>query len=276
MRVLLAFLVIGLIALAAAPGCDDDNDIIPPGPEPIDTTITEYAYTVVNSYPHDTNAFTEGLFWDVDHLIEGTGYFGGPSTLRRVELETGAVVQFRESPRTPVTQMFVFGEGVARAGDRIIQLTWTDGIAWVYDAATFDSLGLFDIDTDSGEGWGLTHDGARFIMSDGTSTLYFRDTTTFAEIGRVTVRDENGPVEKLNELEIINGRVWANIFESPLIVMIDPATGRVRGRLSLANIIVAPPDVANGIAYDKIADRLFVTGKRWPLLFEIDIATVAP
>jgi glutamine cyclotransferase len=252
-----------LCSAAAAAGCDDDAVV--PRPAPVDTTITEYAYQVLNTYPHDPGAFTEGLIWDDSVLVEGTGFFNGESTLRRVDLATGLVIQQRQTPN------FDFGEGVTRVGDRIVQLTWTERIAYVYDAATFDSLDHYVYDT---EGWGLTHDGARFIMSDGTSTLYFRDLDTFARIDSVVVRDENGPVEKLNELEYIDGRVWANVFESNTIVMIDPQTGRVRGRVDMSGLSAGAPDVLNGIAHDPSGDRVFVTGKRWSFLYQIGLVEI--
>ena len=222
-------------------GCSNDGSHTSgPGPIPVpeDTTITEYDYTVEHSYPHDTNAFTEGLIWDDSALVEGTGYFGGPSTLRRVELKTGQVIQSREAALRPALPHLVFGEGITRVDSRIVELTWTEHVAWIYDAATFDSIGEYTYPT---EGWGLTHDGTRFIMSDGTSTLYFRNLSTFDEIGRVTVRDENGPVTNLNELEFIDGRVWANVYQTTRIVMIDPTTGRVRGRLELQASSRRPP-----------------------------------
>jgi glutamine cyclotransferase len=257
------FVLIIVGAIEAVSACETPP-IVPPGPEPEDTTITEYTYRVVKSYPHDTGALTEGLIWDDTVLVEGTGFYDGESSLRRVELATGQVVQKRQTPNDD------FGEGVTRVEDRIVQLTWTEKIAYVYDATTFDSLTSFSYDT---EGWGLTHDGSRFIMSDGTSTLYFRDFDTFAETGRVTVRDENGPVARLNELECIDGRVWANILDTQTIVMIDPGTGRVRGRADMSGLIFNPPEM-NGIAYDPASGRVFVTGKRWPLLFEIELVEI--
>jgi glutaminyl-peptide cyclotransferase len=259
------------IALASVLACGEDAARpTPPAPTPVDTSIVTYTYHVVNSYPHDTGAFTEGLVWDDSVLIEGTGYFNGESSVRRVRLETGDVLQKRAAPFNGTRP--VFGEGVVRVGDRLVELTWTDHIAWIYDAASFDSIGQFTYPT---EGWGLTRDATRFIMSDGTSTLYFRDFDTFAEIGRVTVRDEHGPVLNINELEFIDGMVYANVFETGWVVIIDPATGRVRGRVDLSGLLANPPDVLNGIAYDAANDRLFVTGKRWPTLFEITLTPVA-
>ena len=212
---------------------------------------------------HDTGAFTQGLIWVDSMLVEGTGYYLGPSTLRRVELETGNVVQIRDMP-----DELAFGEGVTQIGDRIVQLTWVRNAAYVYDATTFDSLHMWTYPT---EGWGLTHDDTRFIMSDGTDTLYFRDLDTFEEIGRVNVAEGGSPVRRLNELEYINGEVWANVYLTHRIVMIDPATGQVTGSLDLTAIMANPPDALNGIAYDTENCQLFVTGKRWRRLFEIKL-----
>jgi glutamine cyclotransferase len=260
------------LACASVSACSEDEPASP-GVPPVgqDTTVVSYTYEIVDEYPHDTGAFTEGLVWDDSVLIESTGYVYPESSVRRVDLATG-VVQLKRA--SPLKNGFpVFGEGLARVDDRVVQLTWTDRIAWIYDAQTFDSLGYYTYDT---EGWGLTHDGARFIMSDGSSTLYFRDLDTFAETGRVTVRDENGPVVNLNELEYIQGRVFANVFLTNLIVMIDPATGRVRGRANMSGIIANPPEVMNGIAWDAAGDRCFVTGKYWPKLFEVRFVPVTP
>lgn len=233
-----------------------------------DTSITELAYRVVNTYPHSALAFTEGLEWDDSVLIEGTGGWNGNAWLRRVRLESNQIVQQRGVPIPS------FGEGITRFGDQIFQLTWTEHICFVYNAASFDTLRTFRYRT---EGWGLTHDGMRLIMSDGTSTLYFRDPGTFAQIGHVTVRDEKGPVQYLNELEYIDGRVYANVWHSDVIVIIDPATGRVRSRIdatglaALAGIPTPHGDrVLNGIAWDPEGRRLFVTGKLWRRLFEIE------
>jgi glutamine cyclotransferase len=260
-----------ILFVVAVLACSDDDPAEPGDPPaPEDTSIVSYTYAIVNQYPHDTGAFTEGLVWDDSVLIESTGYhFPDSSSLRRVELETGAVVQKRVPP--PKGGILVFGEGTTRVGDRIVQLTWTEQIAWIYDAASFDSIGQFTYPT---EGWGLTHDSARFIMSDGSATLYFRDLNTFAETGRVTVRDDNGPVSQLNELEYIDGRVYANVFQTNRIVIIDPTSGRVRGSVDLTGLLASPPEVLNGIAWDPVGERLFVTGKLWPTLFEIRLVPV--
>lgn len=226
------------------------------------------SYSVVATYPHDSDAFTQGLIWDQGHLIEGTG-LEGASTLRRVELATGDPVLSINLPST------VFGEGVTRWQDQIIQLTWQDGIAYLWDSETFDFEGTFVY---SGEGWGLTHDGWRLIMSDGSSVLQFRDPDTFAVLDSVTVSDDLGPVIRLNELEWIRGEVFANQWLSKRIARIDPGTGSVLAWIDLTSLVDAQPsgDVLNGIAWDEATERLFVTGKLWPNLYEIEMVGCPP
>ena len=224
----------------------------------------DYTYQIVNTYPHDRNAFTQGLIFVDGVLYEGTGRYG-ESTLRRVELETGEVLQIYGLP------LQLFGEGITILGDRIIQLTWQNRVGFVYDKDTFELERQFSYPT---EGWGITHDDQRLIMSDGTPTLYFWDPESLAEIGQVQVYDENGPVIKLNELEYINGEVYANVWQTNRIARINPDTGQVLGWIHLDGLLTAedlsqPVDVLNGIAYDAENDRLFVTGKLWPKLFEI-------
>lgn len=243
--------------------------LIPPVASTPPAAIPTYTYTVVNSYPHDPQAFTQGLIYVDGVLYEGTG-LNGRSSLRRVHLETGEVQEIVD-----LDQQY-FGEGIALFGDRIIQLTWQSNVAFVYDAQSFERLGEFAYPT---EGWGLTHDDTQLIMSDGTANLYFRDPETFAEIGRVEVRDATGPVVRLNELEYINGEVYANVWQTDRIARIDPQTGRVTGWIDLTGLLSAADrtpdvDVLNGIAYDAANDRLFVTGKLWPRLFEIDLILV--
>lgn len=214
-------------------------------------------------YPHDNRAFTQGLVFDGGVLYEGTG-LKGRSSLRRVDLDTGEALQVHElAPE-------FFGEGIAvygANGDRIVQLTWQDHTGFVYEKGAFRLLRTFSYPT---EGWGVTYDGTRLIMSDGTATLRFLDPDTLAETGSVQVRDENGPVVRLNELEYIGGSVYANIWQKDYIVMISPETGRVTGRADLAGL-KSTGDVLNGIAYDPEGRRLFVTGKLWPSLFEIEL-----
>jgi len=242
-------------AVTAPPG-----DASPPGRTVI------YGYRVVRTYPHDPRAFTQGLAYAGGRLYEGTGREGG-SSLRRVELHTGRVLQEHR------LESRYFGEGITLWKDRIYQLTWRSRQGFIYDRETFRSRGGFRYDH---EGWGITHDGKRFIVSDGSETLRFYDPAAFREQGRITVRDERGvAVAGLNELEYVRGMIWANVWPTDVVVIIDPRTGRVRGWLDLTGLL--PPaarrgvDVLNGIAYDAAQDRFFVTGKYWPLLFEIRI-----
>jgi glutamine cyclotransferase len=218
-----------------------------------------YSYSIVNTYPHDENAFTEGLLFDNGVLYESTGLYGS-SSLRRVELKTGKILQSYALPSQ------YFGEGITIFEDKIIQLTWLENKSFVYDKQTFDLLQEFSIST---EGWGITTDGNRLIMSDGTSTLYFLDPVTFQKIGQVEVHDE-GPIDMLNELEYIHGKVYANIWGEEKIAIINPQTGQVEGWINLSGL-QNTLNVLNGIAYDATEDRLFVTGKNWPQLFEIKI-----
>jgi glutamine cyclotransferase len=223
-------------------------------------------YTVVRSFPHDPQAFTQGLVYLDGVLYESTG-LNGQSSIRRVRLETGEVLQIHRLDSR------YFGEGMAVWRDNIVQLTYTTQIGFVYDRATFKPLRTF---TYTGEGWGLTHDGKRLIMTDGTSYLRFLDPETMKETGRVRVTDGGAPVEQLNELEFIKGEVFANVWGSHRIARIDPATGRVNRWIDLGGLLdprlAKGADVLNGIAYDAGKDRLFVTGKLWPRLFEITVA----
>lgn len=223
-------------------------------------------YEVVKAYPHDPEAYCQGLLFDGGQLYESTGR-NGTSSVRRVELETGKVLQ-----RT-VLPVALFGEGLAKVGDRLIQLTWTSGVARVYDAATLVAQDQFEYE---GEGWGLTYDGQHLIQSDGSEVLVFRDPKTFAEVRRVRVTDSGKPVTQLNELEMVEGEIWANVWKYDVILRIDPKTGNVVGVVDMTGIFdrrtVPDPDaVLNGIAYDPGSRRLFVTGKLWPKLFEIKV-----
>jgi glutaminyl-peptide cyclotransferase len=225
-----------------------------------------YTYRVINSYPHDPKAFTQGLAFDGGFLYEGTGLYG-QSTLRKVELTSGKVMRSLRLPER------FFGEGVAVLGEQIIQLTWRSKLGFVYGKRDFELQQSFVYPT---EGWGLTHDGTRLILSDGTATLHFFDPRNFREIDRIEVFDENGPVQGLNELEYVRGEIFANVWRSDRIARIAPATGRVTGWIDLSGILPeqdrqTPVDVLNGIAYDPVRGRLFVTGKLWPKLFEIEL-----
>jgi glutaminyl-peptide cyclotransferase len=222
------------------------------------------AARVIASFPHDARAFTQGLFFSDDRLFESTGQHG-ESALREVDLKTGKVKrQVKLPPR-------YFGEGSTAWGKTIVSLTWQHGIAFRWDRDSFRQLGQFRY---AGEGWGLTHDGKRLILSDGTAALRFLDPVTFAERGRVQVTWQGQPVRQLNELEYVRGEVLANIWHSDLIARIDPASGAIKGFIDLAAVTAAlqlgdSEAVLNGIAYDAKAGKLYVTGKDWPRLFEI-------
>jgi glutamine cyclotransferase len=245
------------------------SPIASPSPFPPATrsaTTPVFTYRVVYTYPHDAEAFTQGLVYHDGFLYEGTGLLGR-SSLRRVDLDTGEVLQSQPLGTD------LFGEGIAILGDRLYQLTWHAGIGFVYDWQTFEPLGRWTYDT---EGWGLTHDGTYLIMSDGTPVLRYLDPQTLAVVRQVEVRDENGPVVWLNELEYVNGQIWANVWQTERIARIDPESGAVVSWIDLGGLLAAadlaqPVDVLNGIAYDVEGDRLFVTGKLWPVLFEIEV-----
>lgn len=228
-------------------------------------------HRVLQEYPHDPEAFTQGLFFHDGTLYESTG-LRGASTLRRVALETGEVLQQR--PLLPA----LFGEGAALADGQIVQLTWQAGLGFVYDLDSFRLLREFRY---AGEGWGLTFDGERLIMSDGTDTLRFLDPDTFRESGRLRVRADGAPLDRLNELEWIEGEIWANLWTEDRIARIDPETGAVTAFVDLEGLLdpaarLPDSDVLNGIAWDDEGRRLFVTGKKWPTLFEIEIVEPAP
>jgi glutamine cyclotransferase len=232
--------------------------------KPANSEPVSYSYRIVHVYPHDENAFTEGLLIDNGVLYESTGLYDN-SSLRRVELETGEILQLYALPNQ------YFGEGITVFDDKIIQLTYQSHIGFVYDKTSFDLLQNFSYST---EGWGITTDGSRLIMSDGTSTLYFLDPETFQKIGQVEVHD-NGTVTRLNELEYVKGKVYANIWLEEKIAIINPQTGQVEGWINLSGLQNMgnqdPEAVLNGIAYDAASDRLFVTGKLWSQLYEIEL-----
>jgi glutamine cyclotransferase len=263
--------------------------IVVPGQQSDPPTLR---YRIVNSYPHDPAAYTQGLVYIGENtLYEGTGLYEA-SSLREVELSSGDVRTHVDLPNN------IFGEGVAVVGERIFQLTWQNciGFIYTYENAEFHEAGQFQMPIDPRtsppkcyEGWGLATDGEQLILSDGTATLFFVDpeatatTGVLAITGQVEVRDPSGPVANLNELEHINGEVYANIWQQDLIARIDPASGRVTAYIDLSGLRsqlppatdpnLPAPEVLNGIAYDAAGERLFVTGKRWPRLFEIDIVS---
>ena len=234
-------------------------------PATASSTTPVYGYRVLATYPHDPQAFTQGLVYYQGDFYEGTG-LRGRSSLRKVDLETGEVLQLRQLPDQ------YFGEGVTLFDDRLYQLTWQSHIGFIYDRASFDLLATFQYPT---EGWGLTHNGRELIMSDGSSTLFFLDPQTMNLLRQVPVWDENGPVVRLNELEYIDGAVYANIWQTDRIARIDPDTGQVLAWIDLTGLL--PPEdrpganVLNGIAWDEEGGRLFVTGKLWPKLFQIEL-----
>ena len=236
--------------------------------------VPEYTFEVVHSYPHDRTAFTEGLFYLDGFLYESTG-IEGASSVRKVRPETGEVVQRHDLPSA------YFGEGIIHWKDRLIQLTYKTEVGFVYNLSTFETERRFEY---PGEGWAMTQDGKNIFMSDGTAQIRIWDPETLQELRRITVTDQGQPVPNVNELEWVKGQIYANIWETDRIARIDPATGRVVGWIDLAGLLnpnerIAGPegtDVLNGIAYDAKGNRLFVTGKRWPKLFEIRLVRRSP
>jgi len=222
-------------------------------------------YQIVRVYPHDPDAFTQGLEYEDGVLYEGTG-LNGRSSVRKVKLETGEVLQKRDvAPEH-------FGEGITVWKSEIVELTWQSRVAFVYDKQTFAPKRRFAY---TGEGWGLTHDGSHLIMSDGSDVLRLLDPGTFAERGRLRVTAAGLPVRSLNELEYVKGEIFANIWQTDYVARIAPGTGRVSAYVDLRGLLTpaerSRTDVLNGIAYDARGDRLFVTGKLWPKLFEIKL-----
>jgi glutamine cyclotransferase len=264
-RLRMRALGIGVIAVAVAAavlvsgrrgGADDDRR---DGQTPV------YGYDVVFMYPHDEEAFTEGFLYRDGYFYESTG-LEGHSSLRQVEVQTGRVVQRHDVPRP------YFAEGLTDWGFRLVQLTYMDGVAFTYDLDTFRERDKFKY---TGQGWGLTHDDRRLIMSDGSANLRFIDPESHRELGHIEVRDKGSKVEELNELEFIRGDVYANVWHSNRIAVIEPGSGRVREWIDLTGLnpgaIAKSEAVLNGIAYDATRDRLFVTGKYWQNVYEIRV-----
>lgn len=225
----------------------------------------QWGYQVVKTYPHDREAFTQGLQYKDGFLYEGTG-LQGRSTLRKVKLETGVVLQKLSLPGQ------YFGEGIAIVGERIIQLTWQSEVGFVWGLKDFKLQRQF---TYKGEGWGLTTDGKNLYFSDGTDEIRVLDGNTMAELRRIRVRENGRPVRDLNELEWVEGEILANVWQTDRIVKVNPLDGRVMGSVDLSGLLSAGErvgtDVMNGIAYDSVGKRLFVTGKLWPKVFEIKL-----
>ena len=254
-----------MVSMAVAASClvsRGTPELLARGGAPVDT------FRVVKSYPHDAAAYTQGLMYEDGFLLESTGLHGH-STLRRVKLETGEVVQ--QHRLDPV----YFAEGLAEWNGQLVQLTWRSNIAFVYDRTSFSLRRTLRY---TGEGWGLTRDQNGFILSDGTDQLRFLHPDTFREVRRVSVTDGGVAVRDLNELEYIRGEVYANVWHTDRIARISPQTGRVAGWINLRGLMATgyrldPEAVLNGIAYDPPNNRLFVTGKLWPRLFEIEVVS---
>ena len=227
--------------------------------------VPVYDYEIVHVFPHDPDAFTEGLFYLNGFLYESTG-LEGHSSIRKVRLQTGAVLERHDIPGQ------YFGEGIVNWGSRLIELTWQSHVGFVYDMKTFKPLADFHYE---GEGWALTQDGTQIFMSDGTSTLRVLNPKTLLPAGMIPVTLDGKPVERRNELEWVKGEIFANVWQTNWILRIDPRDGRVvgivdlRGLLPAEDMVAGSTDVLTGIAYDAQGDRLFVTGKKWPKLFEI-------
>jgi glutamine cyclotransferase len=257
--------VLGIISCSIIPEYKDDNRTASFKAPP---SVPVYTYKIVHTYPHDRSAFTQGLVFENGVIYEGTGLYG-KSSLRKVDLESGKVLQIYELPAQ------YFGEGITVFKDTIIQLTWKSNLGFIYDRGSFELLRDFAYTT---EGWGITHDGERLFISDGTSTLHILDPETFSTIGHIEVYDNDIPIDGLNELEYINGQVYANVWQTDKIAIVNPQNGQVAGWIDLSGLLPSqdystPVDVLNGIAYDTENNRLFVTGKLWPWLFEIKLIT---
>lgn len=233
------------------------------------STNTNYSYTIINEYPHDNNSFTQGLIFQEGYLYEGTG-LKGFSYLKKVELETGKVLN------TVKLENEFFGEGITIFKDKIIQLTWKSKLGFVYDKESFNLITKFSYNT---QGWGLTHDDKNLIMSDGTSKIFFLDPETFQEVKSIEVTDKGKKITQINELEYIEGNIYANIWKEEKIAIINPNSGIIIAWINLQGItakgyqkgIKDSDAVLNGIAYDKNNKRIFITGKNWDKIFEITL-----
>lgn len=260
-------LIILAVALTSIQCQTGANGNLPKSPEPPpNVPAPKYGYQIVNIFPHDSNAFTQGLILNDGKLLESTGQEGS-SSLRRVELETGKVLTKVDVP------MPYFAEGIALLNGKIYQLTWQHQIGFIYDAQSFNRVGQFNY---SGEGWGLATDGKSLILSDGSSRLRFLDPSDFHVTRTIDVTDNKTPVRELNELEVVQGEIYANVWHDNRIAIIDPQSGRVTGWINLnglmpENELQDPEAVLNGIAYDQANNKLYVTGKLWPRIFEIRV-----
>ncbi|MCW4025468.1 MAG: glutaminyl-peptide cyclotransferase [Candidatus Bathyarchaeota archaeon] len=232
-------------------------------PEPQSITTPIYSYTVQQTFPHSTNSFTEGLTFDENYLLESTGLTGA-SSLKKISLETGEIVQSIELNSN------YFGEGITVVNGTIIQLTWQNQVAFVYDKENFTLIKQF---TYNMAGWGLTFDGQNLIMSNGSPNLYFLNPETFKVTGQITVKDGNLPIDQLNELEYVNGTIYANIWQQNKIAQINPQDGQILAWIDLTGLYTSADSIncLNGIAYNPQNGALIVTGKNWPSLYQIQI-----
>ena len=266
-----------LLAGGCAPHSATSDNAAAPSLAPVVATpvaaqqsnVKQLDWSIVKAFPHDPTSFTEGLLWHEGALYESTG-LEGQSKLRRVDLQSGAPLKNVNLPAS------LFGEGLALAGERLYQLTWQTKVGFVYDAKTFKPLAKFSYQN---EGWGLTFNGADLIQSDGTDVLTWRDPKNFAAKRTVKVTRNGAPLANLNELEWIDGHVWANVWQSDNIVIIEPTSGQVVAQLNLSGILAAADrngteDVLNGIAYDAANKRVFITGKNWSKLFWIEVENI--
>jgi glutaminyl-peptide cyclotransferase len=263
--IFLVVFIINLISACSNPSVSTTVGFTTPFTTENPKLAPQYSYRVINSFPHDPAAFTQGLVIDEGYLYESTGK-NGKSSLRKVELTSGKILNQYNLPDE------YFGEGMTIFQEKIIQLTWKSKTGFVYSREDFTPLQQFSYST---EGWGMTHDNSRLIMSDGTANLFFLNPDTFELTGSILIQDGDTPVIRLNELEYINGKIFANIWLTDTIAIIDPQKGKVVSWIDLTGILQVEPgvktDVLNGIAYDEIQNRLFITGKFWPTLFEIEL-----
>jgi len=260
----LLLLALCAVALQCNAGANSDSSS---SKTPENAPPVHYGYQIVNIFPHDTNAFTQGLIFVDGKLYEGTGE-EGESTLREVDLQTGKVLKKVDVPEP------YFGEGITLLNGKMYQLTWQHHVGFIYNAQTFEQIGKFNYED---EGWGLTNDGHSLILSDGSNRLRFIDPDSFRVTKTIAVFDDSGkPLKELNELEYVDGQVYANIWHDNRIVIVDPQHGRITGWIDLGGLLQPgdvqdPEAVLNGIAYDAAGKRLFITGKLWPRIFEIKL-----
>lgn len=255
-----------LLILCISCGNGDNTNVPVGNAPPSNAPAQKYGYQIVNIFPHDSNAFTQGLILVDGKLLESTGQEGS-SSLRSVELETGKVLKKVDVPPP------YFAEGITVLNGKVYQLTWQHGVGFIYDLQTFERAGQFDY---QGEGWGLTTDGQSLILSDGSNKLKFLNPSSFRVTRTISVIDGTSPVHQLNELEFIKGEIYANVWHADRIAVIDPQTGRVKAWIDLTGLMPEgelrdEEAVLNGIAYDQSNDKFYVTGKLWPRLFEIKV-----